>query len=560
MKTRLLVPLLCIVLLALGLLGWMGWQMWRTDRAAQADRLQSLLAGRLLDFARRIDEVVRTHEDRLELLLLEIPATGPSDWRSWALGERLVRQVFLLDEAGDWLWPRADDPGLSEREREFLRRAESLAGGGFAAAVGRRPGEDGGLPERGWRDWYHGDGRHWAVWRSEGDGSRVSGIELERMAFVADVIEALPFDGLLFAQAPRPADGVEFAKRAANPVEGGPLGQVAYRLIDERGQVVHRWGGEGLDDEDAAAQVLSWRELGVPLAGWRVEALGSMQVLVGPGNRAFLFLLSSALLASALVVVALAWFLWHQQKAELREAEQRVNFVNQVSHELRTPLTNIGLYSELLQDRLPKGDAKALHYGEVIGSEVGRLGRLIHNVLSFSARERGQPLAVQRQPTVPDEIVGRVLECFAPTLSQRGIEVEWKPGAGEAVELDPDLFEQILSNLVSNVEKYAASGRWLGITTGLEGDRLRVKVSDRGPGVPLRDRERVFRPFLRLSDALNEGVSGAGLGLGIVRELARAHGGTVRCVGGPGGLGAVFEVELETVRNSADSNGARPGL
>lgn len=569
LKTRLLVPLLCIVLLALGLLGWMGWQLWQADRAAASERSQSLLVNRLQDFSRRLDEVIRAHERRLESMLEAVAVEGPEQWRQWALGDRVVRQVFVLDGHGGWLWPQPDDPGLSEREREFLRRAESLAGGGFAAAVGRRPGEDGELPDQGWRDWYHGDGRHWALWRTLGDRTLgdddgVCGIELERMAFISDLIEALPFEEAvteLKVQVHRSRGGEVAESRGGDGVvDGEPAGavdgveRVVYRLVDERGQVLHRWGG-GVDaeDGDAGGEVLAWRELPLPLEGWRLEAMGDLQLLVGRGNRAFLVPLVSSLVAAGLVVVALAWFLWHQQRAELRQAEQRVNFVNQVSHELRTPLTNIGLYTELLQERLPEGDPRARHYSEVIGSEVGRLGRLIHNVLSFASRERGQAARLRPVETVPDKVVEQVLACFEPTLKQHGIEVQWKRGAGRPVALDRDALEQILSNLVSNVEKYAVGGRWLGIETAIEDGRLRLTVSDRGPGVAARDRERLFRPFVRLSDSVTEGVSGAGLGLGIVRELAAAHGGGVRCGAGPGGVGAVFEVELEIGVGSDES-------
>lgn len=546
LKIRLLVPLLGIVLLALGLLGWMGWQLWQADRAAAADRSQSLLVDRLQDFSRRLDEVIQAHERRLDAMLEEVAAGGAGQWRQWALGDRVVRQVFVLDGSGEWDWPQPGDPGLSEREREFLRRAESLAGGGFAAAVGRRPGQDGDLPDRGWRDWYYGDGRHWALWRSMGDDGGVAGIELERMAFMSDLIEVLPFEESmpgLKVQFYRDRGGDGAADDAATgPLVGG-LERVVYRLVDERGQVLHRWGGAAADDGDG--EVLAWRELPLPLEGWRLEAMGDPQLLAGRGNRAFLVPMISSLAAAAMVVVALAWFLWHQQRAELREAEQRVNFVNQVSHELRTPLTNIGLYTELLQERLPSDDPRARHYSEVVGAEVGRLGRLIHNVLSFASRERGQATRLRPTDTVPDKVVEQVLSCFEPTLKQHDIEVEWRRGAGRPVMIDRDALEQILFNLVSNVEKYATAGRWLGIETEVDGGRFRLRVSDRGPGVATRDRDRVFRPFVRLSDSLTEGVSGAGLGLGIVRELARAHGGGVSCGAGPDGLGASFEVELE---------------
>jgi signal transduction histidine kinase len=112
------------------------------------------------------------------------------------------------------------------------------------------------------------------------------------------------------------------------------------------------------------------------------------------------------------------------------------------------------------------------------------------------------------------------------------------------VEFDRDAVEQILGNLFSNVEKYAASGGRMEVTSTQQGTTTSIVVSDRGPGIPKGQEERIFAPFHRLSNKLSDGVAGTGIGLSIARDLARKHGGDLRVV--PSAAGASFLLELQT--------------
>ncbi|MEZ5302155.1 MAG: ATP-binding protein [Verrucomicrobiales bacterium] len=108
-------------------------------------------------------------------------------------------------------------------------------------------------------------------------------------------------------------------------------------------------------------------------------------------------------------------------------------------------------------------------------------------------------------------------------------------------QIDADAIEQILGNLIGNAEKYAARGE-IRVRAQQDGDTLVLRVEDDGPGIPPDKAEAIFLPFERLSDQVTEGVSGAGIGLPIARELARLHGGDLRLV--PGKSGAIFEAKL----------------
>jgi signal transduction histidine kinase len=230
-----------------------------------------------------------------------------------------------------------------------------------------------------------------------------------------------------------------------------------------------------------------------------------------------------------------------QQGRALRLAEERVSFVNRVSHELGTPLTNILLNLDLAGRSLDTRPAEARKRLSLVHEEVRRLGRLVANVLTFSRSDR-KTLELNPTPCIPDQVVEDMLAQFQPSLDRRKVRVEWQRGASNSTRLDSDALAQITGNLISNVEKYANTGGWLGLVTFVENDRLKLRVSDRGPGIPARFRDKIFEAFERVHGGVSEGASGTGLGLAIARELARRMGGDlVLC---PSETGAMFELDL----------------
>ncbi|BDS06230.1 hypothetical protein NT6N_12700 [Oceaniferula spumae] len=254
---------------------------------------------------------------------------------------------------------------------------------------------------------------------------------------------------------------------------------------------------------------------------------------------------SAAVLAIALTLAAVfvlsGFLLYQQQRRSLKLARQRVSFVNQVSHELGSPLTNMALNLDLAMDSLGEGEKNTRHRLGLVGQEIDRLNRLVSNVLTFSHCDRGT-LEVHRESCLPDEVIARLLDSCRPALTRRGIELEYEPAVNAAVETDPDALTQIVANLVSNVEKYASSGKWLGIKTLLRDEQLVVSVRDRGAGIPEAERTRVFQSFERLENSVNEGSSGAGLGLSIASQLATKLGGTLKMVDCE--VGCHFELTL----------------
>lgn len=282
-----------------------------------------------------------------------------------------------------------------------------------------------------------------------------------------------------------------------------------------------------------AAFVLPHR---IGLGEWQVLAWDKLKT--GATHDSATLIVAAAIACSLLLA---GIYLQIQQGRALRLAEERVSFVNRVSHELGTPLTNILLNLDLAGRSLDTRPVESQRRLSLVHEEVRRLGRLVANVLTFSRSER-KTLELNLTACIPDQVVEDMLAQFQPSLDRRKVRVEWQRGATNSTKLDSDALAQITGNLISNVEKYASTGGWLGITTRMENDRLKLRVSDHGPGIPARSGEKIFEPFERVHGGVSEGSSGTGLGLAIARDLARRMGGDLVLCSSE--TGAIFELDL----------------
>ncbi len=243
----------------------------------------------------------------------------------------------------------------------------------------------------------------------------------------------------------------------------------------------------------------------------------------------------------ALLVLVGGFWVAASQKKSFRIAEERVSFVNRVSHELRTPLTNLLLNTDLALDALPVEDGKLRRRLGLIREETSRLSRIVDNVLAFARIERGKALP-QPAPCDLTQVLGELRDNFAPLFERKSIVCEYDNRAAATVVVDRDALSQILSNLLSNIEKYAGEGAKARVSLEQENSRLLVEVSDDGPGIQRNARQRVFLPFERAGSRIDEGASGTGLGLAISRDLAERMGGRLDLVSSD--RGASFRLTL----------------
>jgi signal transduction histidine kinase len=242
-------------------------------------------------------------------------------------------------------------------------------------------------------------------------------------------------------------------------------------------------------------------------------------------------------LATGLLVAALLL-----SRRERALARLRGDFVAGVSHELRTPLAQIRLFAETLRlDRVRSPEERRRSI-EIVDQEARRLTQLVENTLAFSRSERGTAEVSPREQDVV-ALVRETLEGFAPLAAAAGARVETDLPEWARAAVDGDALRQVLVNLLDNAVKYGPSGQQINVSLTREGGRLCISVDDEGPGVPPRDRERIFEKFVRLERDRQTHRAGTGIGLAVASELVMLHGGTIHTEAGSRG-GARFVVAL----------------
>jgi len=221
-----------------------------------------------------------------------------------------------------------------------------------------------------------------------------------------------------------------------------------------------------------------------------------------------------------------------------REAELvrlRADFISGVSHELRTPLAQIRMFTETLLLNRVRSDVERRRSLEIIDQEARRLTHLVENVLLFSRSEGGRKPRLAPEPTDLAAEIRRAAESFGPMYRTRDVTLKTELQEGVTVAVDRGALRQIMVNLLDNALKYGPHGQRLTIGAALFDDQSRVWVDDEGPGVPEADRQRVFDSFFRLPRDVESRSSGSGIGLAVVRELARLHGGDAWVTSAPSG-------------------------
>jgi signal transduction histidine kinase len=250
---------------------------------------------------------------------------------------------------------------------------------------------------------------------------------------------------------------------------------------------------------------------------------------------------------SLALIVGLTLFgghlLWRDTRRETRMAELRSQFVSSVSHELKTPLTGIRMFAETLQMRGMSDPEIHSEYLETIVNETERLTRLLNNVLDFSKIERGQKNYHMQSATLSG-VLDAVTRTMRFPLSEQGFDLRMDiAGDIPPMNIDRDAIEQAILNLVSNAMKYSGESRVIDLRLFSEGGNAKIRVTDRGLGIPAEEQKRIFEKFYRVPTPENRAISGTGLGLALVAHIAEAHGGSVE-VESAVGQGSTFTIVL----------------
>ncbi|CAM2156840.1 two-component system, cell cycle sensor histidine kinase and response regulator CckA [Pararobbsia alpina] len=281
--------------------------------------------------------------------------------------------------------------------------------------------------------------------------------------------------------------------------------------------------------------------------------------LVDDGYQRFLSLVAGQV-ASA-IGYAEAYDQERQRAEALAELDRaKTTFFSNISHEFRTPLTlMLGPLEELLNEPETQGSdpAQTRALVEVTHRNGLRLLKLVNALLDFSRIESGR-IDMHRVPTDIGLFTAELASLFRSTIERAGLElvVDCPPGT-RVVMVDTEMWEQVVLNLISNAFKFTLSGRIeVRVAPGDAADTVDVSVSDTGIGIPADELPRVFERFHRVAGAAGRSIEGSGIGLALVHELIRLHGGTIRATSEPG-AGTTFVVSMP-VAASTEHEGLTP--
>lgn len=523
----LLVPTLVISLAAFRLLHHEQERITEQTRNAVQDRLRIIADNLQID--------VSSVEEELIDSLQQIPSTNLTETLlAWQRKNPLVRNVFVWNSRLGLQYPPSNQATTGE-ERRFVNRYEALFSGritwqyatgettseapsreGFLQQVEKMMGkrrelvslargrskiskpmaeERDSTLQSGWIPWYAENQLYLLGWVQKDPNGPVYGMEMELMTLLSRLLTALP------SEAP---DGL------------------TYALLDGVGNVIHQVG-----NVEIVSSVKP--DLAIPLAPylphWQVAVFCADGLHSGRSGRGFM-LLSGLLLAIFVtaIVVGSTMLTW-QAHRNMVDALEKTSFVSNVSHELKTPLTSICMYADLLSSERIVNEQKRKHYLNVIALESQRLARLVNNVLDFSQLEQGKKRYHLREINLT-EFLHQVLGANKLRISEAGLQLKENiADENIVVRSDHDALEQALLNLVDNVIKYATDGGELLVSLDPEKDHCKVRVMDRGPGIPVAHRIKIFEKFHRVDDSLTARQLGAGLGLSIARSMLRDLGG-----------------------------------
>jgi len=231
---------------------------------------------------------------------------------------------------------------------------------------------------------------------------------------------------------------------------------------------------------------------------------------------------------------------------EIRRNEQHDAFINAVTHELKTPVASIRLYLETLQTRTVD-EARRKEFYRIMLEDSDRLLSTIEQILRTGRMgAASRPLNLSRI-----EIGELVRQCVTRARNVHGLGEDalvYEPGPAITFAGDEDEVRAAVANLIDNAIKYSGKDARVSVEVQQEDSRVAVRVTDQGPGIPKPELKQIFKRFYRVPGPMASAVKGTGLGLYIVRSVAKRHGGRAWAESEGDGRGSTFFLRLPVAK------------
>lgn len=265
-----------------------------------------------------------------------------------------------------------------------------------------------------------------------------------------------------------------------------------------------------------------------------------------PETSDWLILTEGILLLVAILIGIYVIFLYWRRQASLNRAQR--HFINQVTHELKSPLASIQLHLETIQMRQPSPEQLQKFVARMQGDSE-RLNGLISNLLTASKIEhRGAKLNLQRGDLsqMIEDYLSQEQEKFKKTGT-----LSWDIESGIKARFEADALETVMRNLLENSSLYADDPPVVTVKLRRSGGMAHLSFTDQGHGIPSQFQKKVFRIFYRVRRA-GKTIRGSGIGLFIVRNVIRLHGGKVWIESMGSGKGTTFHLMIPLTEGLTD--------
>jgi two-component system, OmpR family, phosphate regulon sensor histidine kinase PhoR len=335
----------------------------------------------------------------------------------------------------------------------------------------------------------------------------------------------------------------------------GPLGELTAAMRDtvatlrvtvvlEDGRGAHAWGNV------VGGPVVSKtsRETGLP---WSLRVATDHGSTL-PASDSRRNLLAAGFVFMAVVVSAAGYFVFRAVNRELGVARLQSDFVAAVSHEFRTPLTAMCHLTEMLEDGAVERERLPDYY-RALGKESRRLHTMVESLLDFGRMDSGRRTYEFCETNALD-LVDRVAQEFADRAPESAARISQPPRSSSGdesllVRADADALALAIRNLLDNALKYSPEPSPVRLDVTRHNGSIEVSVVDRGGGITAQEREDIFRKFTRGAAARHFNVKGTGIGLTMVDQIVRAHGGRINLTSDPG-HGSTFTIVLPAIAPS----------